>query len=275
MLTPTTKTKRDRARGLIEALLRKTTANGCTEDEATKAAAKASELMLAYDLTYDDVQELRDEEYSALRRKYGRGAVYMRGRGVVSRTTWHEAVDTASAISEFTDTKIWRSGIEIVYFGRKQDCEIAHYLLDMFVATAEAEWQAFRRRGTGNTSISGRKDFMRGMIHRLNSRLREMAQSRAQQMRQAEAEREEKKRHSPNVAIGYSPVHAPISARQSLVVIKKEIVKERFEEYSKDHAVKLRSGRRIRRAYSAASGNYSAGRAAGDRVNITTGVGKE
>src|SRR5215468_10883684 len=60
-MEPPEPNKHERTRALIRDLLTKTLANGRTEAEAVKAAAKASELMTQYDLTYEDAHEVRED----------------------------------------------------------------------------------------------------------------------------------------------------------------------------------------------------------------------
>lgn len=226
--------KRDRVKALIRALLAKTVAKGCTEDEAAAAAAKAAELMAQYELTFEDAQQVRDEAIGKSGKAYGR----------TSRL--HEATDLWYPVSRFTTTKCYFSGPEITFFGQRQDVELAHYLLDLFVNCAEAEWQSFRRRGRGDTDIRGRKSFMRGLIHRLSERLTELRRARDAQAQAA-------------------------PTGNALVVLKGQLVTERYAQHAK--ALRIRSSGSSRRIGVTSAGNYQAGQAAGSRVNITTGVG--
>ncbi|MGD9933407.1 MAG: DUF2786 domain-containing protein [Dehalococcoidia bacterium] len=63
--------KLDRMRGLVAALLSKTTANGCTEAEASSALEKAQELLLRYNLSLQDVRAKADGD-AGLRDRVGR-----------------------------------------------------------------------------------------------------------------------------------------------------------------------------------------------------------
>jgi len=233
--------KRERARRLIRSLLSKTEARGCTADEAAKSAAKAAELMLQYDLSVEDAQEVRDDVYGALRKRYGAGT----GRKIRR----HEATDLCNAIAAVCEVRCYFDGHEIVFFGAKQDCEIAHYLLDVFISCSEADWQRVRRdREPGvDTSISGRKGFMRGFVHRIRERLGELKTERGK-ARQAQA----------------------TSTGRELLVLKQQIVEERYRKLSKE--LGLVNSRRSRSGATVGA-NYNAGRASADRTNITTGVG--
>jgi hypothetical protein len=244
--------KHERAKRLIRDLLNKTVENGATEAEALAAFEKANELMLQYDISIEDAQQVRDDTYGALKRQYGKGSA--------RRRTWHEAIDLAMPIATFTGTEVWRSPREgtVHYFGRKQDVELAHYLLDLCINTCESEWQAFRQLHTlrneygisqgGDTSIRGRKSFLRGMIHRMSDRLYKLAAERQAAMAQTEKSR-------------------------ALVVVKQQVVAEKFRAYKAQSGLRLVSSGTQRRTYSHGA-NYAAGQAAGDRVNFGTGVGQ-
>lgn len=65
----------------LRALLAKTVSNGCTEAEALAAAEKASAIMEEYDLSYTDVEQVRDERYGARRRPLPKIISLLSGRG--------------------------------------------------------------------------------------------------------------------------------------------------------------------------------------------------
>lgn len=60
---------RERIAAIIRALLEKTVANGCTEDEAIAAAAKAAEMLAKHNLTVDEV-ELRANPFARERQSF-------------------------------------------------------------------------------------------------------------------------------------------------------------------------------------------------------------
>jgi hypothetical protein len=229
--------KRERVKNLLRALLSKTTENGCTEDEAVAAAAKASELMTQYDLTYADAEEVKAEVYGKMSKQH-------------ARTSRHHDMTNLlwGSIGNLTGTKCWFSGGHVVYFGRKEDCEVAHYLLDLCINSAELEWKRFRKNRLADTSIRGRKGFMRGMAHRLQERMREMREAREATMK------------------------AATSSANALVVLKNQIVAERYAAVKKALRIRASGGTLV--GVNQNSGNYAAGQAAGSRVNLTTGVGQ-
>jgi hypothetical protein len=218
--------KRERARKLIRDLMAKTTDNGCTEQEAAKAAAKASELMAQYDLTMADAQEVRDDVYGARKRSY--------------RNNDHEIVKfCAGAIAKFCDCRSYSAKDYVCMFGQQHDTEIAHYLLDVVMNAANAEWKRFYK-AQGRATPKARRGFMLGFAKRINARLTEI-----------------KKERSAGVPTG-----------TSLVVVKEQVVAERYAAHTA--TMRFSRSRSIRSAGDA--GAYIAGDMAGRRVNITTGI---
>lgn len=156
--------KRERARKLIRDLLAKTVGNGCTEAEAAKAAAKASELMAQYDLTMADAQEIRDDIYGARKRTY--------------RNNEHEIIRfCAGSIAKFCDCRCYSAREYVVMFGQQHDSEIAHYLLDLVLNAANGEWKLFYK-AEGRATPKARRGFMLGFARRINARLDEIKKER-------------------------------------------------------------------------------------------------
>ena len=112
-------TDREKIAARIRALLQKTVENGCTEDEAIAAAAKAAEMLERYNLSVDEVE--------------------MRASPFTTHTEAHDDLaaerfwKVAAAISELTHTHYWtsRAGvrpIEISFFGFEHEVLCAQYL---------------------------------------------------------------------------------------------------------------------------------------------------
>jgi hypothetical protein len=104
----------------IRALLSKTVENGCTEDEAIKAAEKAAELLARYDLGMDEIEMGRTPFTQTENRYYD----------LVGERLWRPA----SAISKLTQTRYWQSRagvhpVEITFFGFDHEVKIGSYLL--------------------------------------------------------------------------------------------------------------------------------------------------
>lgn len=230
-MTPTPDTdrmaKRERARKLIRDLLAKTVANGCTEQEAAKAAEKASELMAQYDLTMADAQEVRDDVYGARKRSY--------------KNNEHEVIRfCAGSIAQFCDCRCYSAKEYVCMFGQEHDTEIAHYLLDLVVNAANAEWKRFYK-ALGRATPKARRGFMLGFAQRLNARLTEIKAARK----------------------------AAAPTGNALVVVKEKIISERYAAHTKE--LRFSRSRPIRS--SGDVGAYIAGDMAGRRVNIAAGVG--
>ena len=242
----TQKSKRERARDLIRALLAKTVERGASEEEAMAAAAKAAELMSAYNVSATDAADVRDDQYGYMKRQYAKS--YTR------RVRFHEATDLLiGSIARFCGTRSLWDGSHIGYFGQKHDCELSHWLLDLFINCSEADWQGLRKkkRFDIDPSIAGRKSFMRGYVHRMSNRLRDIREARKAQEQAA----------------------APQS-QNALVVLKQQVVQERYKQWevSLGGFGTKRGGYRSGAAH---GGNYDAGKASADRTNITTGVGSK
>ncbi len=232
----------------LRALLAKTVENGATEHEALAAAEKASELMEEYDLSYTDVEQVRDERYGARRRPFA--------GGTSRRRTHHEASMVHGAIQRFCDCKCWYSGVELVFFGSETDTETAHHLADMIRVAMDREWASYLNSPQREQGVHGRSlraSFMIGMANRLNKRLDEL-----------KAARERNVNRSATTA-GQTQAG---TGRALVLVAKKEIVEERFAKLGLKLGTKA-SGR----TGGQSAGAYRAGQAAGDRVGLNPGLG--
>jgi hypothetical protein len=159
----------------------------------------------------------------------------------------HPVEGCAVAIARFCGCKVWRAGYAgkktLHYFGLPQDTEVAHYLTDLIRNSMEAEFRAYMR-GPGKLQDAHgktlRRNFMLAMAARVAQRLDVMS-----------AERERT---------------AHTSTGTALVVVRNAVVNE-----FKALGFKLKRGSASRGRYNGDA--HRAGRDAGDRVNITTGVG--
>jgi hypothetical protein len=157
-------TNRAAALNRIRALMAKTVANGCSESEAMAAAAKVSELMDRYGLTYSDF-EIKQER--------------CRKRQATDRR--HDVNLVACAIARFCNCRHWLEDGRIQYFGLPVDVTIATYMTDLcrsamdvgfkrFVASDLCPWEDDVR--------TLRKPFMVAMAYRLSERFDAMADAR-------------------------------------------------------------------------------------------------
>jgi len=125
----------DKLKGRLQALRAKTTANGCTEEEALAAAAKVAQLLDQHDLSLSDLeirQELCEKSVIDTRRKQ---------RQPISACV--------PAIAAYCDCKVWlekdETGIRYVFFGLRPSLEMAHYVYDVIVSTMQGGWESYVR----------------------------------------------------------------------------------------------------------------------------------
>lgn len=210
----------------IRALMAKTVANGCTENEALAAAAKVGELMDRYGLTYSDL-ELKSE----------------RCRQHSATDNYHDINVVADAIARFCSCRVWFSGGGIRYFGLPIDIVIASYMTSLCRSAMDASFYAFANssaRAGNNTRRELRKPFMVAMGCRLSERMIDLSSARE--------------------------AKATTANGTSLVGVKKAVVEEQYLalglKLTPDRASRYRDNNAAR----------AAGRAAGDRVNLVTGI---
>ncbi|WP_151720196.1 DUF7168 domain-containing protein [Gemmobacter serpentinus] len=148
----------------IAALLKMTTASGCTEAEALAAAAKAAELMRAHGLSEADITI---GQASAVTASKGRS---------VRDPLWKIVAYCTNTAATFAHVP-GKRGSELVFIGRDPGPEIAAYLVAVFnraldIGISEFKAGAFyRRRKTDATRRAAVRDFTDGMVTRLSSRL--------------------------------------------------------------------------------------------------------
>jgi hypothetical protein len=210
----------------IRALMAKTVANGCTENEALAAAAKVGELMDRYGLTYSDL-ELKSE----------------RCRQHSATDNYHDVNVVADAIARFCSCRVWFSGGGIQYFGLPIDVVIASYMTSLCRSAMNVSFDAFANssaRPRKNTRRELRKPFMMAMGCRLSERIKELSSARE--------------------------AKATTANGTSLVAVKNAVVEEQYLALG----LKLTPGRASR--YRDNNAARAAGRAAGDRVNLVTGI---
>lgn len=163
--------------GRVRLLLAMTTANGCTEAEAMSAAAKAAELMTEHDLAIVDIGSIKDESVS---RQSKPCASNERPREM------HPAgLYAAVTVGEFFDCRCWRDQTSIVFFGLRDDVELAHIMLAMIQLAMNRELASFveSARGLDENPRSLSASFGRGMGYRISQRLRELKARRTHDVR--------------------------------------------------------------------------------------------
>ncbi len=223
----------DKLKARLQALRAKTTANGCTEEEALSAAAKVAELLDRHDLSLSDL-EIRAEqcEQSAV-------ATNRKQRQPISACV--------PAIAEYCDCKVWREKdadgrIRYVFFGLRPSIEMAHYVYDVIATAMASGWEAYARS----------QRFIRYGLDEKGSFLFGMAVSIADKLCAMKVSRDEANR---------------ISSGRDLVVVRHAIVDAEFAKLD----LNLRRGRASGKKVT--PGAFEAGQAAGQSLALHPAVG--
>lgn len=234
----------DKVRTKIEALLKKTEANGASESEAQVAMMKAEQLMEEHGITLQDLGNgVKQSDF--IRRKFSDG----KKLSVLDRYV-------ATSIARYTDTKVWndlsfdgykqgrtvngnrrmKTSSNLTFYGFGVDVELAAYIYKVCDIAMETEWKMFSVKLPTGERKAARSSFMIGMAVRLRTRLSELKDQNMQK------------------SVG----------RNQLVVLKRELV-----ERAADDELKLN----MKKSYSAAptklDGNaFMAGQEAANRVRF-------
>lgn len=220
----------------IKALLRKTIENGCTENEALAAAEKARELIDKHEVGESDLHEKQEEAVQTVWTCDGK--------------RMHEVQFSSLSIGRYCEVRAYTarekgSGNRTLNFiGIEHDTLLAYFLVDLFRNCMDSQWRAYQKSGQTPAGVHGktiRKNFMVSMARRLNERLDVMTLAR-------------------------TAAQENYDGRQ-LVVSKNALIAKKINEL----------GLRLQKTTNRSRGNAEAaraGQAAGDRVNITTGINK-
>jgi Protein of unknown function (DUF2786) len=147
----------------IRALLSKTTANGCTQEEELAALAKARALMDAYEVTDDDLALAKDE-----------GVVMRKGTADDPHSIkWY----MSAAVAKFCECEVWRDrDNKLAVLGSPSDARFASWLLDhlgSFVLTELAD-HLMGDVAIGSPRRQVINSFVDGITVRISERLREL-----------------------------------------------------------------------------------------------------
>ena len=229
-----TDTDREKMIDKVRALFAKTVDAGCTEDEAISAAAKAGDLMDQYDLTQSEVDLEREQS-----------SIDPEGK-VWGKKKAHESWMAVSAVGRFTNCTGYRDNkhadVECVFIGFPQDREVAFYLMELIKNCMEMSFRQYLNSSERPEYVHGRTlraSFMRGMVARIAVRLNVMTAARKR---------------------------AKQSSSTALVVLKDQLVIKRMNELG----IHVRG---ISSNYQGSTAAHAAGREAGNKVNLTTGLG--
>jgi hypothetical protein len=149
----------------IRALQAKTTAAGCTEQEALAAAGLAAKLMADYDI------DLTEAEAKA----EGAGAT-AKGAKTQDGSAWHPVCEVAVAIANFADCQCFRSNGTVKYVGLKHDQEMASWLHGMLQVTIDMVTLDWMLEQGGQPAQQA--SFSLGLTNRLSQRLNALAAER-------------------------------------------------------------------------------------------------
>lgn len=110
----------------IRALMAKTVDNGCTEEEALSALAKARAMMDAYEISEEELALTKAEK------------AVLRQEPPGSRDPHGIKSSLATAVAEFCDCRVWRSNKSLVFCGLQSDAQFATWLLDSLTTYAQS-----------------------------------------------------------------------------------------------------------------------------------------
>lgn len=243
-------TAKEKIAAKIRALLAKTVSNGCSEEEAMAAMAKASAMMAAHQITLTEA-EVKSEGFETIRRDFEDKRK--------SFVCYHMCV----AIGEYTDCKPFISGDANSgvprFFGLKSDAEFAGWLCDSLA------------------------DFILYAADRhIRSTMAKMVREQGMTARQAQSAMKNKTQMWESFVLGCTgrirermratkpvqKVRASSTSTALVVIDKRKMVDCEFAE----RFGKLKPGKAYKKTISA--GSYSAGQDAGNRASLNRPIGK-
>lgn len=216
----------------IRAMRAKAEDAAATEAEAMAAAEMAAKLLIKYDIKPEELAEIGKAE--GVEQAFRQGKV---GHPVA------EAV--AVAVSELTETKVYRDRAEIKFIGLEEDVLMAVYLIEMLVGAAKRAWVGYSEDNYKEAVpfkqlMHFRESFFVGFSARVSMRLNELRKFREEQRAQAQ-----------------STGHGT-----ALVIVKQDIIRRKMEEMG----LVLGKARRKNKTYDSAT--FMQGAAAGETVNL-------
>lgn len=150
----------------VKAILAKTMDNGCTEEEAMTALAKARELMATYEI---DEKELWNTTEKAQIHKTAPSDPYDIKRNLCVN------------VGRFTNCKAFRDRVDVINFaGKPGDIIFATWLLNTLQHFVMRELRRYQRELITNKGINHSNNltsvsFVAGCAHRINEKLKELA----------------------------------------------------------------------------------------------------
>lgn len=149
----------------VKAILSKTMENGCTEEEAMTALAKARELMATYEIDEKELQDLTE-------------------KATIFKTATSDPYDIKKNLSvnvgKFTSCKAFRDREEVINFaGKESDIIFATWLLDTLQRFVMRELRQYQKKlivekGGNHSNNLTSTSFVAGCSHRINEKLKEL-----------------------------------------------------------------------------------------------------
>lgn len=216
----------------IRAMRAKAEDAAATEAEAMAAAEMAARLLVKHDIKPEELAEIQKAE----------GVEHAFRQGKVGHPV---AEGVAVAVSQLTETKVYRDRAEIKFIGLEEDVLMAVYLIEMLVGAAKRAWIGYSEENHQKALpfkqlMHLRESFFMGFSTRVSARLNELRKFREEQRAQSQ-----------------STGHG-----MALVVVKQDIIRRKMEEMG----LVLGRARRNDKTYD--SGTFLRGVAAGDTVNL-------
>ena len=149
----------------IRALLSKTVANGCTQEEALAALAKARAMMDVYEVSDDELSLTREEKAILLREP--------RDSTDTHKIKWK----LCASVAAFCECEVWRNrnGL-LVFCGLPSDAQLATWMLDTLAAFVQGALvdHLMKSVATGHERRSAIASFVHGCTGRISQRLDEL-----------------------------------------------------------------------------------------------------
>lgn len=248
----TDQTQRDKMLQRVMNLRARAEDDASSEAEMNMAFTMAAKLMDAYNI---------EEAELALAETEGRIVLEVINKvadtSALIGKNRHKIVTCLSSIAKMTETRVVYNSYtgDITFTGHRPDVELANYLVAVVREALEREYDAYRKSNK-SVGYGAKASFQTAMANRISSRLYQMSQDREQ-------DREEKKKNAQRLQIE----NENTSSSTALVIseIAEQKRKEVNEAYAKAHP-RLRTAPGF--SYGRNTSAHSAGRNAGDRVNL-------
>jgi hypothetical protein len=227
--------------------------SGASESEMNAAFTMAMKLMNSYNVA---------EAELALAEAQGRIVLEVINKEadttvLKGKSHLHKVLFVLTGIEQFTETKAVYSRYSgvVTFTGHRPDVELANFLLAVIKEALDREYDNYRRSNPA-LGYGAKTSFQNAMSYRVNSRLKTMAMDR-------EIDRREAVKHAKAKMIENSAT----SSSTAMIVL--DIAEQKAKEVKDAFAKAYPRLRRVQ-SFSRSSNNnaFSAGKAAGDRVNL-------